>query len=92
MVAVLEHGREIVGDARHAPRPDRLDPRLLDRVENRARGLSLRREAAMDAGVVAGEPERHRIGVAADDRDVLAVELARRLGQARLVRHQDRAI
>ena len=66
VVAVLEHGREIAGDARHAPRADRLDPRLLDGVEHRAGGLRLRGEPAMDAGVVAGEPQRHRIGVAAD--------------------------
>ena len=71
MVAVLEHGREVVGDARHAPRADRLDARLLDRVEDRAGRLSLGREPAMDAGVVAGEPQRHRIGMAAHDRDVL---------------------
>ena len=88
MVAVLEHGREVVGDARHAPRADRLDAGLLDGVEHGARCLRLRREPAMDAGVVAGEPQRHRIGVAAHDRDVLPVELARRLGQARLVGHQ----
>ena len=38
----------------------------------------------MHAGVVAGELQRDRIGVAAHDRGVLRVELARRLGQARL--------
>ena len=59
---VVEHRGQIRGDAFHPPRPDRLDPRLLDRVEQRARRLVLRRMAAMDRVVVAGEPQRHRIG------------------------------
>ena len=34
-------------------------------------GLAFGREPAVDAGVVAGEAQRHGIGVAAQDRDVL---------------------
>ena len=67
-IAVLEHRGEIVGDARHAPRADRLDARLLDRVEHRARLLAFRRKRAVHAAIVAGEPQRHRIGMAAHDR------------------------
>ena len=71
VVAVLEHRRDVAGDAGHAARADRLDARLLDRVEDGARRLAVGREAAMHGGVVAGEPQRHRIGMAAQDRDVL---------------------
>ena len=63
---------------------DRLDARLLDRVEDRAGARDLRRQAAMHLGIVAGEPQRHRIGVAAQDRGLARVEPARRLGQPRL--------
>ena len=83
MVAVVEHRGQIGGDALHAARADRLDPRLLDRVEQRARSRILRRVAAMDRVVVAGEPQRHRIGEAAQDRRLARIGLARRLGQAR---------
>ena len=47
MVAVLEHGRDVVADARHAPRADRLDAGLLHGIEHGAGGLALRREPAM---------------------------------------------
>ena len=67
-VAVLQHGREVLGDARHAARADRLAARLLDCIEDAARLLGLRREAAVHGGVMAGEPQRHRIGLAAHDR------------------------
>ena len=60
VIPVVEHRGQIRGDAFHPPRPDRLDPRLLDRVEQRARRLVLRGMAAMDRVVVAGEPQRHR--------------------------------
>ena len=82
--AVVEHGGEVGRDALHAARADRFDPRLLDRVEQRARRRVLRREPAMDRVVVAGEPQRERIGEAAHDRRLARVRLARRLGQARL--------
>ena len=81
MVAVLQHRREVRGDAGHAARADRLDARLLDCIVDGARRLAVRREAAMDGGVVAGEPKRHGIGVAAQDRHVL--ERQRRGGSGR---------
>ena len=50
---------------------DGLDARLLDRIEDRARRLAVGREAAMNGVVMAGEPKRHGIGVAAQDRHIL---------------------
>ena len=67
---VVEHGGEILGDALHAPRADRLDARLLDRLEHRARLLAARHQAAMHGGVVAGDAQRDGVGVAAHDRGV----------------------
>ena len=84
MKAVVEHGGEIRGDPLHPARADRLDARLFDRVEQRARRLVLRGEAAMNGLVMAGEPQRHGIGEAAQDRRLARIGLARRLGQARL--------
>jgi hypothetical protein len=81
MEAVVDHGGEVLGDARHAPCPDRLDPRLLDRLEHRACGLSARHELAMHAGIVTGELERDRVGMPAHDRSLARGELARRLRQ-----------
>ena len=92
VIAVLQHGREVAGDARHPPRPDRLDPRLFDGVEHGAGGPALGREAAVDGGVVTGEAQGHRVGVPADHGDIVRVELARRLGQARLAAHQRRPV
>ena len=48
--AVVEHGGEILGDAVHAPRADRLDPRLFDRLEHRARLLAAGRKLRCTAG------------------------------------------
>ena len=84
VVAVLQHGREIAGDAVHAPGADRLDAHLLDRVEHRARALRLGQQPAVGRRIVAGEPQRHRIGVAAHDGGIARRELARRLRQPRL--------
>ena len=49
MVAVVEHGGEILRDAGHAARADRLDARLLDRLEHRARLLAAGHELAVHA-------------------------------------------
>ena len=83
MKPVVEHGRQIARDTFHAARADRFDPRLLDRVEHGARRLVLRHEAAMDADVVTGEAQRHRVAVAAYDRGFARCQLARRLRQTR---------
>ena len=81
---VIEHRRKVLGDARHAACPDRLDAGLLDRVEDGARLLPARHKLAMHHRVVTGELERDGVGMAAHDRGVRAGELSRRLRQARL--------
>ena len=83
MIAVVEHRRQVGGDALHPPRADRLDPRLLGGVEQRARSRIVRRVAAVDGVAVTGEAQRHRIADAAQDRRLARVGLARRLGQPR---------
>ena len=92
VIAVFQHGREVAGDARHPPRPDRLDPRLFDGVEHRAGRPGFGREPAVDGRVVTGEAQGHRVGVPADHRDIVRVELARRLGQTRLAAHERRPV
>ena len=47
---VVQHGGEIVGDALHAARADRLDAGLLDRLEHGARLLSARHQLRCIAG------------------------------------------
>ena len=84
MEAVVDHGGKILRHARHAPRADRFDARLLDRLEHRPRLLSARHQLAVDARIVTRELERDGVGVAAHDRRIGAGELARRLGQAGL--------
>ena len=84
MKLVVEHRGEVLRHAVHAPRADRLDARLLDRLEHRARLLAARHLAAVHRRIMAGELQRDRVGVPAHDRGVLRVELARRLGQPRL--------
>jgi hypothetical protein len=79
---LVEHGVEIGGDAFHAPRADGLDAGLLDRIEYGAGRWPLRDITPMHGVVVAGETQRHRIGVTTQHRGGLGVELARRLGQA----------
>ena len=81
MEAVVDHGGEVLGDAGHAARADRLDAGLLDRLEHRARGLAARHELPMHARIVTGELERDRVGVPAHDRGLAGGELARRLRQ-----------
>ncbi len=73
--AVVEHRIEIARDALHPARPDRLDARLFDGIENRARGWRLRGQPPVHINIVAGEPQRHRIGMAAQDRGFPRVEL-----------------
>ena len=72
----------------HAARADRLDARLLDRLEHRARLLAARQQPAMHAGSWQASSQRDRVGMAAHDRGLVRVELARRLGQPRLAARQ----
>jgi hypothetical protein len=89
--AVIEHGRKILGNARHAAGANRLDTGLLDRLEHGARLLAARHKFAMHQRIVAGQLERDRIGVTAHDRGIRSTELSRGLGQARLSGHDTRA-
>ncbi len=84
MELVVEHRGEVLRHALHAPRTDRLDARLLDRLEHRAALLACRHLAPVHRRIVAGELERDRVRMPAHDRGVLRGKLARRLGQPRL--------
>ena len=84
METVIEHGRQILGDARHPPCPDGLHAGLLDRVEYRACLLSAGHQLAMDHRIVTGELECNGVGMAAHDRGIRSAQLSRRLRQARL--------
>ena len=84
MVAVLQHGPEIGGDAFHAPCADGFHPRLLNRIEDRAGLLPLGHEALVHICVMAGHAQGHGIRMAAHDGRLARGELARGLGQARL--------
>ena len=71
MEAVVDHRGEIALHADHAARADRLDAGLLDGVEHRARLLAAGHQPPMHRGIVAGELQRHRVGIAAHDRGLL---------------------
>ena len=76
--ALLEGGIEVGCDAGEPIRPQRLDPRLLDRVEDCARRLAARLLAHVGALVVVAEPQRQRIGRAPHQLHIERVEIARR--------------
>ena len=82
--ALAPQGREIVGDAGHAAGAQRLDADLLDRLEDRARGLAARHAAQMRLAVVVAQLQRHRIGLAAHAAHILDRQVAGRHGDARL--------
>ena len=92
METIVEHRREIAGDAVHALGADRLDARLLDGLEHRARLLPARRQLAMHGRIVTRHLERDGVGMAAHDRGLLARELARRLRQPRLAADEPRPL
>src|SRR5260221_5219526 len=56
-IALVEHRREVVGDADHAAGAERLDARLLDGVVDGARGFAGRHAAVMDGLVVIAQAE-----------------------------------
>ena len=62
------HRIEVCRDTTHAQCAEGLDAGLLDSVENAAGIGALRGKCGMDAGIVAGQPERHGIAEAAGDR------------------------
>ena len=77
-------------DMRRAPID--FDARLLDRVEHRARLLSAGHPLAMHAGIVTGELERDRVGMAAHDRGLGRGQLAWRLRQPNLAADKARPL
>ena len=81
MIAVVEHRGQVGGHALHPAGADRLDPRLLDGVEQGPRRGVLRRVLPVDRIVVAGEPQREGVGEPAKDRRLARIGLARRLRQ-----------
>jgi hypothetical protein len=80
----LERGGEVLGDAGHALRADRLDPRGLDRIEDLAGERSPRALLAVGLDVVVLQLERDRIGLAAGAGDFVGRHVARGRGQPRL--------
>ena len=88
MKVIVEHRGEILGNAGHPPRADRLHPCLLHRLEHAARLRIARHQLAMHLRIVAGEFQRDRIGMAAHDRGVALGHLACRLGQTGLARRK----
>ena len=75
---VLLEGRiEIGRDAREPPRADGFHPRLLDRVEDRARRPAARPRPGVGGFVVMAQPQRQGVGRAAHQLHVQRVELAR---------------
>ena len=89
---LVQHGGDILGDAVHAPRADRLDARLLDRLEHRAALLAGRLQTAMHRRIMAGDAQRDGVGMAAHDRGLALAELARRLRQPDLAAHHAGAL
>ena len=89
---VVQHLVDVAGHAGHAHAAQRLDARLLQRIERRA-GLGLgRRALAVDVGIMAREPHRHGVALAAGDGDVAARRQARQIGEPRLVGGQQRPV
>ena len=78
--ALAPQGREVVGDAGHAPGAQRLDADLFDRLEDRPRGLAARHAAQMRLAVVVAQLQGHRIGLAAHAAHILDRQVARRHG------------
>ncbi len=58
METFVEHGRQILRDAVHAPRADRFDARLFHRFEYGARLLAGRLQPSVHGGIMAGKPQR----------------------------------
>ncbi len=89
---IVEHRGEVLGHARHPARSDCLDTGLLDCLEHAARLRISRHQLAVHLGIVAGELQRDRIGVAAHDRRIPLGHLACGLRQPRLARRQPRTL
>ncbi len=77
----FERGGQVGAHAHQRVGANRLDARLLDRLEHRPALDRLRPEAGVRRLVVVSEAQRHLVGQAADARGLLAREVARRMRQ-----------
>ena len=82
MIAVLQHRRDVGGDAGHAARADGFDARLLDRVEDRAGRLALRARAC-DARPSSWQASRSAMESALPRRIATSCGVSRRGGSGR---------
>jgi hypothetical protein len=92
MEMIVEHRGEILRNARHPPRAERLDTGLLDGFEYATCLRISRHQLAVNFRIVTGKLQRDRIGVAAHDRGIAPGHLARRLRQPRLSRRKARPL
>ena len=76
---------DVAGHAGHAHASQRLDARLLQRIEGGTRFGLGRRALAVDIGIVAREPHRHGVALATSDGNVTTRRQARQVGEPRLV-------
>ncbi len=81
----LGHAVEVERDAGHVGAADRLDPRLLDGVDDVARHPRLGQVGGMDAGVVVTLPQREAVGPAARLGDLLGGQRPARLRHLGLI-------
>jgi hypothetical protein len=91
-IFVAEHGVEIVADAGHAPRADRLDACLFDGVVDRAGVGAGRREIGVDPGIVAGLAQSHGVADAARHRNVVAGRPLRKVRQSGALADETRSV
>ena len=80
-ILLVEHRGEIAGDPDHPPRAQGLDPRLLDRLEYRARQRAAGDAFAVHGVVVIAHAQGHAVGGAAQLRGLLGRQVARRVRQ-----------
>ena len=89
LAAMLPKRRaQILAHARHGVGADRLEARLLDRVEDVAGEFAARRLAAVDGRVVVAQLERDGVGLAAHLRDLVGRQVVGRQRQLRLAAEQ----
>jgi hypothetical protein len=76
---LVEHRRQILRNAIHASRANRLDTCLLYRLKHGTRLLARRLKAAMHDRVVTGKTQRNGISMTAHDGGFRLAKFARRL-------------
>ncbi len=81
LIAILEHGAEVVRHPRHQACADRLYTRLLDRFKDRPRIAPFRLVFGMYARVVIGEPQGKGIGNPASNRHFVLRKVEAQLRQ-----------